>query len=136
MRFGIHSAFTVGFNDKIKHNTGFKISFLLSSYFIWNAGMLHYVSHHKFFKRKKRKKESQSFKWKVSKKQVFLIKYYPIHLRECGREVGIECCCEPLWVEILSKTGGSNLLFCKPGTYLCSLFFYFLFWFHLPIVIV
>jgi len=30
-------------------------------------------------------------------------------------------------VEILSKTGGSNLLFCKPGTYLCSLFFYFLF---------
>ena len=81
----------------------------------------------KFFKRKKRKKESQSFKWKVSKKQVFLKKYYPIHHRKCGREVGIECCCEPLWVEILSKTGGLNLLFCKPGTYLCLLFFYFCF---------
>ena len=83
---------------------------------------------HKIFqKKKKEKKESHSFKWRVSKKQVFLIKYYPIHLRECGREVGIECCREPLWVEILSKTGGSNLLFCKPGTYLCLLFFYFLY---------
>jgi hypothetical protein len=30
-------------------------------------------------------------------------------------------------VEILSKTGGLNLLFCKPGTYLCSLFFIFCF---------
>ena len=35
----------------------------------------------KFFKRKKRKKESQSFKWKVSKKQVFLKKYYLIRWR-------------------------------------------------------
>ena len=83
---------------------------------------------HKIFqKKKKEKKESHSFKWRVSKKQVFLIKYYPIYHRKCGREVGIECCCEPLWVEILSKTGGLNLLFCKRGTYLCSLFFYFLF---------
>jgi hypothetical protein len=58
----------------------------------------------KFFKRKKRKKESQSFKWKVSKKQVFLKKYYPIYLRKFGREGGDEFCCEPLWVEIFSKT--------------------------------
>ena len=66
--------------------------------------MLRYAPPIKFFKRKKRKKESQSFKWKVSKKQVFLKKYYPIHHRKCGREVGIECWCEPLWVEIFSKT--------------------------------
>ena len=84
----------------------------------------------KFFKRKKEKKESHYFKWRVSKKQVFLKKYYPIHHRKCGREVGIECCCEPLWVEILSKTGGLNLLFCKRGTYLCSLFFILFFCFR------
>jgi hypothetical protein len=35
----------------------------------------------------------------------------------------------PEWVEILSKTGGLNLLFCKPGTYLCLLFFYFFIFF-------
>jgi hypothetical protein len=35
----------------------------------------------KFFKRKKEKKESQSSKWKVSGKQVFLKKYYPIRER-------------------------------------------------------
>lgn len=37
---------------------------------------------HKIFqKKKKEKKESHSFKWRVSKKQVFLIKYYPIGWR-------------------------------------------------------
>jgi hypothetical protein len=35
-----------------------------------------------FSKEKKEKKESHSFKWKVSKKQVFLKKYYPIHDRK------------------------------------------------------
>ena len=104
MRFGIWSAFTVGFNDEIKHNTGFKISFLLSSYFIWNAGMLHYVSHHKFFKRKKRKKESRLFKWKVSEKQVFLKKYYPIRDRCNQRLNEIRNCFETVRVEIFLKT--------------------------------
>jgi hypothetical protein len=36
-----------------------------------------YASPINFFKRKKRKKESQSSKWKVSKKQVFLKKILP-----------------------------------------------------------
>jgi hypothetical protein len=36
-------------------------------------------------------------------------------------------------VEILSKTGGLNLLFCKPGTYLCLLFFIFCFDFKFEI---
>ena len=62
----------------------------------------------KFFKRKKEKKESRIFKWKVSKKQVFRIKYYPYAsvetLSRCG---GIE----NVRVEILSGTEGLNLLF-------------------------
>jgi hypothetical protein len=66
--------------------------------------VLRYAPPIKFFKRKKGKKESHSFKWRVSKKPVFLKKYYPIHNRECGLEVGNECCCELLWVEIFSKT--------------------------------
>jgi len=83
-------------------------------------------SAHKIFqKKKKKKKESHSLKWKVSKKQVFLIKYYLIYHRKYGCESGKECFCETLWVEILSKTGGLNLLFCKPGTYLCCLIFLF-----------
>jgi hypothetical protein len=44
----------------------------------------------KFFKRKKGKKESRSFKWKVSKKQVFLIKYYPKGWRFYQKPVGLE----------------------------------------------
>jgi hypothetical protein len=43
-----------------------------------NAGVPRYAPPIKFFKRKKRKKESHSSKWKVSKKQVFQKKYYPI----------------------------------------------------------
>jgi preprotein translocase subunit SecB len=46
------------------------------------------------FKRKKRKKESHYFKWRVLKKQVFRIKNY----RYRG-------------MEILSETEGLNLLF-------------------------
>ena len=108
---------------------GFKngLDFQFSAGFLLKCYSASRCSTYKFFKRKKRKKESHSFKWKVSKKQVFLIKYYPIYHRKCGRDGGEDCCCESLWVEILSKTGGLNLLFCKPGTYLCSLFFYFLF---------
>ena len=58
----------------------------------------------KFFKRKKRKKESHSSKWKVSKKQVFQKKYYPI--RDWNRKwlSRIEMCFETFWVEIFSET--------------------------------
>jgi hypothetical protein len=44
----------------------------------------------KFFKRKKRKKESLSFKCKVSKKQVFLKKYYLNRWRFFQKPVGLE----------------------------------------------
>jgi hypothetical protein len=43
-----------------------------------------------FFKRKKRKKESHSFKRKVSKKQVFLKKYYPNGWRFYQKPEGLE----------------------------------------------
>jgi hypothetical protein len=38
---------------------------------------------------------------------------------------------ENVRVEILSETVGLNFFYCKPGTYLCFLFFYFLFCFRL-----
>ena len=47
-------------------------------------------STYKFFKRKKRKKESHSSKWKVSKKQVFLKKYYLIRWRFFLKPAGLE----------------------------------------------
>jgi hypothetical protein len=43
-----------------------------------------------YFKRKKRKKESHSSKWKVSKKQVFLKKYYLIRWRFFLKPAGLE----------------------------------------------
>jgi hypothetical protein len=43
-----------------------------------------------FFKRKKEKKESRHLKWKVSKKQVFRIKYYLIRWRFYPKPVGLE----------------------------------------------
>jgi len=44
----------------------------------------------KFFKRKNEKKESRMFKWRVSKKQVFLKKYYLIRWRFFQKPVGLE----------------------------------------------
>jgi hypothetical protein len=44
----------------------------------------------KFFKRKKRKKESRLLKWRVSKKQVFLKKYYLNRWRFFQKPVGLE----------------------------------------------
>jgi hypothetical protein len=41
------------------------------------VGLYHHAPHTKFFKRKKEKKESHTTMWKVSKKPVFRIKYYP-----------------------------------------------------------
>jgi hypothetical protein len=66
--------------------------------------MLRYTSHIKFFKRKKEKKESRLFKWKVSKKQVFQKKYYPIRDGSNQRLIEIECCFETVRVEIFSET--------------------------------
>jgi hypothetical protein len=48
------------------------------------------ASHINFFKRKKRKKESRLLKWKVSKKQVFLKKYYLIRWRFFQKPAGLE----------------------------------------------
>jgi len=64
--------------------------------------------HTHFCKRKKEKKESRLALWRVSKKQVLRVKYYPYAsvetLSRCG---GIE----NVRVEILSGTEGLNLLF-------------------------
>jgi hypothetical protein len=78
--------FSVGFDNKIGHGFGFKVMCSAKA------------SHTKFFKRKKEKKESLSWKWKVSKKQVFRIKYYP----KGG--------------DFIRNPQGLNFLFCKPGT--------------------
>jgi hypothetical protein len=74
----------VCFNDKIHHGFGFKrLTFLLFPVeFLMNAGVPRSAPPIKLFqKKKKEKKESHYLKWKVSKKQVFLIKYYLIHHR-------------------------------------------------------
>jgi hypothetical protein len=42
------------------------------------------------FQKKKKKKESHLFKWKVSIKQVFQIKYYPIGWRFYLKPEGLE----------------------------------------------
>jgi hypothetical protein len=66
------------------------------------------MPHTHFCKRKKEKKESPLALWRVSKKQVLRVKYYPYvsveTLSGCGGN-------ENVWVEILSGTEGLNLLF-------------------------
>ena len=69
-----------------------------------NAGVPRYAPPIKFFKRKKRKKESHSSKWKVSKKQVFQKKYYPIRDWKRKHLIKREMCFETVWVEIFSET--------------------------------
>jgi hypothetical protein len=66
------------------------------------------MPHTHFCKRKKEKKESLLALWRVSKKQVLWVKYYPYASLETP------CGCsgfENVWVEILSGTEGLNLLF-------------------------
>ena len=96
--------------------------------FYWNADVPRYASPINFFKRKKRKKESQSSKWKVSKKQVFFKKYYPMRrwkLRaSCLRKMFFWNC---MGGDFFKNPQGLNLLFWIPATYLCSLFFIFYF---------
>ena len=79
----------------------------------------------KFFKRKNEKKESHYFKWKVSKKQVFLKKYYPIHHRKWGRIIKNEGGCETVWVEIFSKTRRAWTCFFVNLELIFALFFLF-----------
>jgi hypothetical protein len=63
---------------------------------------------HTFLQKKKGKKESLLALWRVSKKQVFRVKYYPYASVET-----LSGCYgfENVWVEILSGTEGLNLLF-------------------------
>jgi hypothetical protein len=80
----------VGFNDKIHHGFGFKrLAFPpVPAEFLMNVGVPRYAPPIKLFqKKKKEKKESHYLKWRVSKKQVFLIKYYLIHHRRWGLEI-------------------------------------------------
>ena len=80
------------------------------------------MPHTHFCKRKKEKKESRLALWRVSKKQVFRVKYYPYASVET-----LSGCYgfENVWVEILSGTEGLNLLFWIPGTKLWLLFILF-----------
>ena len=83
-------------------------------------------------KEKKEKKESHSSSGGFQKSKFFL-KNTTTLIRPL--EVGICCLVEKLfWKrmgggDFLKNPQGLNLLFCKPGTYLCSLFFILFFWF-------
>lgn len=78
----------------------------------------------KFFQKKKKKALSSSGGFQKSK---FFFKNTTILIRPL--EVGICCLVKKLfWKrmgggDFLKNPQGLNLLFCKPGTYLCSLFF-------------
>jgi len=74
MGFVVQGIFSVGFDDKIGHNIGFKlISISIFPTFCCTTSVPRCAAPHKNFqKKKKEKKESHSSKWKVSKKQVFL----------------------------------------------------------------
>ena len=87
---------------------------------------------HKFFKRKKEKKESRHLKWKVSKKQVFRIKYYPNCQRERTCEVWDIFQSETVWVEILSETWKAWTCFFEYLELIFASFFLFIF-FEFPI---
>ena len=81
----------------------------------------------KFFKRKKRKKESRPFKWKVSEKKFFLKKYYPIHHRKLGFVFSIKYLAKRYGWRFFLKPVGLELFFWIPGTYLCFLFLFIFF---------
>ena len=80
---------------------------------------------HKFFKRKKRKKESHSSKWKVSKKQVFQKKYYPIRDWNRQRLIRSKISFEIFWVEIFSETRRAWTCFFEYLELIFALFFLF-----------
>jgi len=106
----------------------FSSNFLLS--FWWIQVCLATLRTHKFFKRKKRKKESHSSKWKVSKKQVFQKKYYPIRDWNRQRQIRSKMCFETVWVEIFSETRRAWTCFFE---YLELIFasFFFIFYFEI-----
>ena len=98
-------------------------NFLLS--FWWMQVCLATLRPLKFFKRKKRKKESHSSKWKVSKKQVFQKKYYPIRDWKRKRLIKREMCFETVWVEIFSETRRAWTCFFEYLELIFALFFLF-----------
>ena len=104
----------------------FSSNFLLS--FWWMQMCLATLRPLKFFKRKKRKKESHSSKWKVSKKQVFQKKYYPIRDLNRQRLIRMNIFWNCLGGDFFWNPQGLNLLFWIPGTYLCFLFLFIFFW--------
>jgi hypothetical protein len=72
---------------------GFKngLDFQFSADFLLKCRCASLPSTHKIFqKKKKKKKESHHIKWRVSKKQVFLKKYYPNGWRFFQKPVGLE----------------------------------------------
>ena len=101
----------------------FSSNFLLS--FWWMQVCLATLRTHKFFKRKKRKKESHSSKWKVSKKQVFQKKYYPIRDWNRQRLIRSKISFEIFWVEIFSETRRAWTCFFEYLELIFALFFLF-----------
>ena len=101
----------------------FSSNFLLS--FWWMQMCLATLRPLKFFKRKKRKKESHSSKWKVSKKQVFQKKYYPICDWNRQRLIQREMSFETVWVEIFSETRRAWTCFFEYLELIFALFFLF-----------
>ena len=92
-----------------------------------NAGVPRYAPPIKIFQKKKRKKESHSSKWKVSKKQVFQKKYYPICDWNRQRLIRMNIFWNFLGGDFFWNPQGLNLLFWIPGTYLCFLFLFIFF---------
>ena len=84
-----------------------------------------------FQKKKKKKKESHHIKWKVSKKQVFQKKYYPIRDWNRLRVVSSKCSTENVWVEIFSETWKAWTCFFV-NLELNLAFFLFIFCFEYP----
>ena len=105
----------------------FSSNFLLS--FWWMQMCLATLRPLKFFKRKKRKKESHTSKWKVSKKQVFQKKYYPIRDWNRQRLIRSKISFEIFWVEIFSETRRAWTCFFEYLELIFALFF-FIFYFE------
>ena len=124
MKFSITFGFKNGLD--FQFSAGFRLKYQCAS--------LH--STYKIFQKKKKKKRKPVVQVEGFKKASFFEKILPdtsSEVRSWSRK----------WMLLRTVMGGDffknpcglNLLFCKPGTYLCSLFFYFLFWFPMVILL-
>jgi hypothetical protein len=102
---------------------GFSLFFLCS----WIP--LRSISPNKFFQKKKRKKRKPSFEVEGFKKASFSDKILPeLSLGKDLWSIGYISKRNGMGGDFIRNPQGLNLLFCKPGTYLCFLFFIYFFW--------